>query len=307
MPLITLTPEQHLRLHEALLAAFPKPENLSGLLRTIDKKYETSLEVRYYNFPDNVHVVIDAAERDGWLLQLVCAARDWVPGDAAFRQLSDELTPLVQVGAPIAPLDRPSPRIAWRPLPADLPATWLADMGGLPSLGAPGTLEVHILYTERSLRLESRRLAALRGELPDLGREAGLLPEDGCGLAVQPDGQRSAWQPLPADDLGAILDEDDLTERIATLLSTLACVNTQYSGEVGIAVGIATTGLLSEGRVADLPRTTPGTTERGWTSRRPVRVPARDALSFAYVDVRPHEVAAELASRLIAKFRESCP
>ena len=236
-----------------------------------------------------------------------CAARDWMPGDAAFRQLSDELTPLVPVGAPTAPLDRPSPRIAWRPLPADLPVTWLADMGGLPSLGAPGTLEVHILYTERSLRLESRRLAALRGELPDLGREAGLLPEDGCGLAVQPDGQRSAWQPLPADDLGAILDEDDLTERIATLLSTLACVNTQYSGEVGIAVGIATMGLLSEGRVADLPRTTPGTTERGWTSRRPVRVPARDALSFACVDVRPHEVAAELASRLIAKFRESCP
>jgi hypothetical protein len=202
--------------------------------------------------------------------------------------------------------DRSPSRIAWRPLPADLPVTWLADMGGLPSPGVPGTLEIHILQAERPLRLESRRLAALREELAELGRETGLLPEDGCGLAVQPDGQRSAWQPLPADDLGAVLDEDDLTDRIANLLSALARVNTQHTGEVGIGVGIAT-GPLSEGRVDDLPRTSPGTMERGWTSRRPVRVPARDALSFAYVDIRPHEVAAELAARIIATFRKSCP
>ena len=234
----------------------------------------------------------------GWFLRLAARAA------AAYVALNANALGGTSGGLPKS-TDRPAARIAWRRLQGDLPVTWLADMRGLPRLGAPGTLEIHIIPTERDLRLPVRRLSALTDELAEIGRDAGLLPEAGASLAVQPDGQRSAWQPLPADDLGAVLDEDDLAIRITALLSALARVNTQYTGEVGIAVGVATTGLLSEGRVADLPRTKAGTTDRGWTSRRPVRLPAREALSFTYLDIRPHEVAAELAARVISQFREA--
>lgn len=204
-----------------------------------------------------------------------------------------------------APTDRADLRIGWRRLPADLPATWLADMRGLPRRAAPGTVEVHVIPVDGDLQIPAHRLLAITEELTAIGRGAGLSPAAGGGLAVQPGGQRSAWTPLPFDDLGAVLDKDDLTARIAALLSAIAQINTQYTGEVGIAVGVATAGLLAEGRVADLPRTQGGSAERGWTTRRPVRLPARDALSFTYLDVRPREVAAELAARVITGFRQA--
>jgi hypothetical protein len=231
-----------------------------------------------------------------WFLRLAARAA------AAYAELNG--TGLAGNADPAAPTDRADLRIGWRRLPADLPTTWLADMRGQPRRVAPGTVEVHVVPVDRDLRIPAHRLLAITEELTAIGRSAGLSAAAGGGLGAQPGGQRSAWTPLPFDDLGAVLDEDDLTARIAALLSAIAQINTQYTGEVGIAVGVATAGLLAEGRVADLPRTQGGPAERGWTTRRPVRLAARDALSFTYLDVRPREVAAELAARVITGFRQ---
>jgi hypothetical protein len=237
-----------------------------------------------------------------WFLRLAARA---AAAYAALNGTGLNGTGLADGADAVAPTDRADLRIGWRRLPANLSVTWLADMRGQPRRTAPGTVEVHVIPVDRDLQVPAHRLLAIDEELAAIGRGTGLSPAADGGLAVQPGGQRSAWTPLPFDDLGAVLDEDDLTARIAALLSAIAQINTQYTGEVGIAVGVATAGLLAEGRVADLPRTQGGSAERGWTTRRPLRLPAREALSFTYLDVRPHEVAAELAARVLMVFRQA--
>src|SRR6185437_9785353 len=93
MPLIKLTPDQHLSLRNALLAAFPNSRRLSELLLSIGQNYDM-LEVPSYNLMANVRVLIKAAESEDWLLRLVLKARDTVPLDPAFQQLSNELAVL---------------------------------------------------------------------------------------------------------------------------------------------------------------------------------------------------------------------
>jgi hypothetical protein len=97
MPLIKLTPDQHLRLHAALLAAFPTPQSLSALLISIGQNYD-QLAVQAYNFKGNLTVVIQTAEAEDWLLPLVLKARDTIPLDPSFQQLGNELAPLAPAG-----------------------------------------------------------------------------------------------------------------------------------------------------------------------------------------------------------------
>ena len=70
MPLIKLTPDQHLSLRNALLAAFPNSRQLSELLLSIGQNYDM-LEVPSYDLMVNVRVLIKAAESEDWLLPLV--------------------------------------------------------------------------------------------------------------------------------------------------------------------------------------------------------------------------------------------
>ena len=93
MPLIKLTPDQHLSLRNALLAAFPNSRRLSELLLSIGQNYDM-LEVPSYDLMANVRVLIKAAESEDWLLRLVLKARDTVPLDPAFQQLSNEFAVL---------------------------------------------------------------------------------------------------------------------------------------------------------------------------------------------------------------------
>ncbi|MGO9188899.1 MAG: hypothetical protein ACLP8X_10625 [Streptosporangiaceae bacterium] len=101
--------------------------------------------------------------------------------------------------------------------------------------------------------------------------------------------------------LGAVLDQDDLAERIRHLLDLLTAIDAPAPARVAPAVGIEPAMLLSEGRVADLPRARATIGHR----RAPhVRVPAEDALPFAGLTGRSLDVAEELAARLLARFRQ---
>jgi hypothetical protein len=120
-----------------------------------------------------------------------------------------------------------------------------------------------------------------------------------AGLAVTRRGERCGWQPLPRDSLGSVLDEEDLTSRLAVLLTVLSAIGVPPPRQAAVAAGVTPSVLLAEGRVSDMPRTA----TRGRTSLTPVRVPAADALPWAQVAARPADVAAELAARLLSAFR----
>lgn len=203
--------------------------------------------------------------------------------------------------------------LAWRPLAETLPTSWLPELAPARTR-ASAFLELHLMPASQSAPLEARRLAALRRELSELGRTRNLFdPGEGLsasdpatvvsaagnGLAVTRSGQRSAWMPLPKDTWGAVLDPADVVGRLADLLSALLRIQLPSPAEAGLAVGITSSILLSEGDVPGLPRTS----TRQRTSMTPVRVPAADVLSFADVTASPRNVAAELSARLLLAFR----
>jgi hypothetical protein len=90
----------------------------------------------------------------------------------------------------------------------------------------------------------SRRLAALKTQLPELGRQNGLFTPtqelhaeadadkayvrsgqsrdtDDAGLLVTRSGQRGGWISLPSDGLGSVLDVSDAKARVAALVNLL--------------------------------------------------------------------------------------
>lgn len=76
-------------------------------------------------------------------------------------------------------------------------------------------------------------------------RPAALL-----GVRIAANGQRSAWQQLPTDNMGSLLDEDDLRVRIAGLLRLLGSVAALPGSRFGVGVGIAPTTMMSIGPIS---------------------------------------------------------
>lgn len=203
---------------------------------------------------------------------------------------------------------------AWQRLAEALPVAWLPDFGP-PRTTSSSLLELHLVPADPlAATVEVRRLATIKDELAALGREAklftpteGLSAADpatvfaaaGSGLAVTADGGRSAWQPLPKDSLGAVIDTEDVVSRLTALLGALVRIDAPAPARAGLAVGVSGSGILSEGRVADLPRRT----ARLRTSVAPLRVQAGDTLPYARIAARTSDVAEELAARLLLAFR----
>lgn len=169
----------------------------------------------------------------------------------------------------------------WQPLPGPLPARWLRELVTGPE---PGTARLELYLIPASpdgspapARLGARRLEALPAELAALGWAqvpfgpldgrpgAGQLAAAGAGgrgLAVTGDGQLSAWEPLPGDSLGAVLDTADATARLTRLLGVLGVLARAAPSapeRAGLAVGLTPAVPVSEGSAAGLPgRAAPG-------------------------------------------------
>ena len=209
--------------------------------------------------------------------------------------------------------DEPGP--GWRTLGGPLPAVWPGDLG-VPRPRRVATVELCLVPVVPGPPLEMRRLAALPAELVALGRAANLFapPEEvsetvagraavaataQAGFAVTRRDERCGWQPLPRDSLGSVLDEADLTSRLAALLTVLSTVGVPPPRQVAAAVRVTSSVMLAEGRVHDMPRTA----TRGRTSLVTPEVPAAEALPWEQLAAGPADVAAELAARLLSAFR----
>ena len=205
--------------------------------------------------------------------------------------------------------------ITWRPLAAALRTSWLSDLGAEHST-MPTALELHVVPFGEGQRLEARKLATLGDEVAALGRARGVFTQTerlrildpgtvasdaGAGLAVTRDGQRTVWQPLPRDTMGAILDPEDLMARLPLLLQLLVQVGPPLPREVGIALGLTKGHSVTEGRVANLPRTTAPL--RLFSA--PIRVPADDVVSSSAIDRDISGVAEELSARLMDALRRA--
>lgn len=113
----------------------------------------------------------------------------------------------------------------------------------------------------------------------------------------------TVWSQLPSDSLGALLDVRDLGERTAMGLR-IGAELLPSSGDVALAVGLFGRGLLSEGSVADLGRRTTATISGFLHGAESAQVEPRDAVPGAALGRAADEIARELATRLLLRFRE---
>lgn len=241
-----------------------------------------------------------------WFLRLAARAADGFVAMPGLPAPDPNAAPPVAARAP-----------AWRPLPEPLPVTWLADLVRSRT-AARAAVELHLIPFPPAERLPAPRLETLTKDLIAAGREARLFEEDeevrhvdpaaavvgrsGAGLALTRTGQRSAWTGLPHNDLGAVLDRDDLAVRLRALLDALLRVTAPRPDGFGIALGVETGGLLlSEGR-ADA---TSHPTVRPRVSAAPLRLLADDVLAWNELARLGGAVADELAERLLLAFGQA--
>jgi hypothetical protein len=207
----------------------------------------------------------------------------------------------------------------WSRLAEPLPVDWYDGHES-------GVLELHLVPVGDLDRLQARRLQAMPDALAALGRQEGLFTNaegltcdssansawakatsrrnsDVAGLAVTRDGHRSAWSSLPRDTLGSILDRHDLVPRLNMLLQALVRVDGPLPTRFAPAVGISSVAMVTEGAIAQMPRTTAGIHMQ--LRGKHIRVPAKESVPARLLVDDAIEVVEELAAGLLAEFRDA--
>ena len=216
--------------------------------------------------------------------------------------------------------ERPE-RVGWRSLPMPLAVTWRADPSGRSGLMEYGTLELHLVPTGDVDSIEVRRLAGLAEVLAAVGRSAGLFSasqalsldstervarvmsnKPGAGLAVDRFGQRSAWEVLPHDMLGSVLDGGAVTARLTDMLVILTGLNIPSPPRYAPAVGVQPVTSVTLDNVNAMPR---HQASMNLSAPLFVRVPPEESLPADHIGLLTREVAEELTARLLAAFRRS--
>lgn len=182
-------------------------------------------------------------------------------------------------------------------------------------------VEFHLVPVGDQARLQVRDLKGLEGSLPAHGRQHGVFTAVDAldvrssstevvvtsagrgvvaGLAVTRSGQRSAWAALPRDTLGAVLDEADLSDKVARMLDTLIVLPLREAELSLPAVGIEPAQMVSVGCVCDLPRRS---AQLGHGMPQYIRPLAEEAVTVAALRTHGKEIAEELAARLAAEHK----
>lgn len=224
---------------------------------------------------------------------------------------------------------RPRP-LAWTPLGEPVAVKWRKNWSApQPGYADGAVLEVHAvpLGTRALSARELREMAEqLAGSLRTLGAvasaaaiEAGSDPEGAWAVPSEPssrgmwndarpeallgvrmarNGQRSVWIRLPADGLGTILDEADLAERIGRALRLLGGLLPLDSDRYAVALGLASSGMVSRGSAASLGQRSGAQSIS--LQRTDVLVPPDEAVTASGLAEGAPEVGAALSQSLLA-------
>ncbi len=242
-----------------------------------------------------------------------------------FRKAFSNATELLpEVARAIRELEGAPTALRFEPLAGAIPVEWkVFERHGWRSTAT--VLELVVVPIAAPLPT-AVTLSALPGRLARLGRDHGLFDESialdtgvanlGAHAATRPDrdvpiaglgvnasGAISAWQQIPSDMLGVILEEADLAERVAAMLRVVADL-VPASGSVALAIGLHGLGSVVEGRVADLGRRN-SASMAGFGQDKMALVDPRDTVLATALGPGANEIGRELAKRLLFTFRDA--
>lgn len=217
----------------------------------------------------------------------------------------------------------PTPLI-WRPLTQPVTVPWDASRGGR-QISYGTTLDVHVIPLDGA-SLSAVALTSLPNRLARVGRDNGLFGEDRAldlgidedaahafsrsdgrlsfaGLRVSRRSTVSVSVQLPSDTLGVILDPTDIAARIAVALGVASELNLA-TGDGTVAVALHGLQMVTEGSTAELGRrSTASLTGFGGQSESALLEPS-DQIPLAALGLGRQEIATEMATRLILRFRQ---
>ncbi|MDH2442557.1 hypothetical protein QDR37_01235 [Amnibacterium sp. CER49] len=133
------------------------------------------------------------------------------------------------------------------------------------------------------------------------GRWDGLKPGSLASISVYQDGAVAITFNLPGDQMGTILDPQDLAMRTAAALRLAGQVDITGAAEVAIGIGLTRGSMVSAGTVTGVSRNS----GQMRMSAEPSRVEPDERISRAVLDRGADEVAAGLARALFSEFQKS--
>ncbi|WP_370948939.1 hypothetical protein AB5J62_15655 [Amycolatopsis sp. cg5] len=152
--------------------------------------------------------------------------------------------------------------LSWTPLAEALPVVWRSELTAHPQ-GA--TVELHLVPVDPGFRHEELGSVSLT----ELGRAQGFFKASeglevsssddvtwahstdratGTGIAVHRSGQRSCWFQLPREQIGSVIDEDDLSTHLRGMLALLTEIELPLADSVAPTIGLDPVGLVRLGR-----------------------------------------------------------
>jgi hypothetical protein len=256
--------------------------------------------------------------------QLAFATRvqDYVTGRFrdTFSSAADLLPKVVEK---LRELDQEAGPLVWVPLERAASPEWIITEEQLRYIRGGPTVELHVLPLGVTSRVSATELERTPDRLARLGRDHGLFGtgdalelrggEDrahaaraasrelqAAGIAVNRGHQVSLWTELPRDSMGSILDKADLSNRLGQLIRIAAELLPAGADQVALAVGLGPTQMISEGDIRDLGRRSSASMGMG---DRLIRIDGDDAVTASVMVRAADEIGAELATRLILRFR----
>lgn len=122
-----------------------------------------------------------------------------------------------------------------------------------------------------------------------------------AGIYISRAGAATIFQTLPRDTIGAMVDENDLTQRFTVLLRHLVAY-LPASDNIAIAAGIDPADSVNLGDPATVGNRNSGT--MGGFGRGPIYAPPADQVATSTLGTHLHEVARDLAARIVQQLRD---
>lgn len=252
------------------------------------------------------------------------------------RSFTDVLGLNVAVTKALGDLPSRTAPLAWTDLTTPAAVVWRWDVPQVGNTSSAPVLDVHLIPLDGG-QLRATQMSQLPDVLTRAARDAGFVTETDpveagdtaklawttsrtpsstsrgfgiphhnerwCGVLVHRSGQVSVFESLPADWIGALVNQQDLQQRLFRLLMVATVHLSPHVADTAVAATLGPLAQVSEGDPSQVGLRTSGSI--GFRRPGAAVMHPDHAVPVAGLKAHPGDVAAELAAELISTVRDT--